>query len=327
MPTTVLGSIRKRVLTPPTSDVSFAVRGFDLADAPAREQLENSALQFVMGFEVAIEQRDDESTVTRLEALERQYHGFAYEGAAMAYTLRDVMSPKPGNEQTERFLSEGQGAKHIYMAYIGIGFALARLPKFLWKRALPEQSTLPDHSSLRMLIVDGYGFHQAFFHTDTWVRKQTVPGRIPWDGPHDYVLRVFDQGVGRAMWFVHGGNVEALTEDIGRFAAHRRSDLWSGAALAATYAGGVGEDRLEQFVRNSAPYRAEVSQGSVFAIKARVLADRVTEHTELASRVFCDMPADAASALADKAVIDLPEKAATPPYEIFRERIQSFFTA
>jgi len=321
------GSIRKRVVTPPTSEVSFAVRGFDLTNAPARRQLENSALQFIMGFEVAIEQRDNESTVTRLEALEREYHGFAYEGAAMAYTLRDVMSPKPGNEQTERFLAAGHGADHIFMAYIGIGFALARLPKLLWKRALPDQSKLPDHPTLNWLIVDGYGFHQAFFHTDTWVTKQKVPGRLPWDGPRDYVLRVFDQGVGRAMWFVHGGDVEALTEGIGRFAAHRRSDLWSGAALAASYAGGVGEDALELFVRNSAPYRAEVSQGAVFAIKARVLADVVTAHTEMASQVFCDMPAEAASALADKSVVDLPEKAATPPYETFRERIQSYFTA
>lgn len=324
MAVTIAGAIRKRIFTPPTAEVSFAGRGFDLG-TPAREQLETSALQFIVGFEIAIEQRDDEATVTRLEALERQFHGFAYEGAAMAYTLRDVLSPRPGNRQTERFLS-GPAAEHIFMAYIGIGFALARLPMRLWRRALPDQTALPDHPSLNWLIIDGVGFHNAFFESDIWIRQQRRPGPLPWDGPQWYVERAFDQGIGRALWFVHGGDVPALTATLNGFPEDRHSDLWCGAGLAATYAGGVGRDGLEEFVKASADYRAVVAQGAVFAVKARVLADIVTEHTELASRVICDLHPDDAAALATKSVIDLPEDTDVPAYEIFRERVQGYFT-
>ena len=48
------------------------------------------------------------------------------------------------------------------MGYIGIGFALARLPKFLWRRALPDQSKLPEHPALNWMILDGYAFHESF---------------------------------------------------------------------------------------------------------------------------------------------------------------------
>lgn len=323
MAASIAGAIRKLLLTPPTGEVSFAERGFDL-DAPGREQLEASALHFIIGFEIAIEQRDDEAVVTRLEALEHQFHGFAYEGATMAYTLRDVLSPRPGNRDTERFLS-GSAPQHIFMAYIGIGFALARLPMRLWRRALPDQLALPDHPSLNWLIVDGVGFHHAFFDTDVWVRQQRRPGPLPWDGPRWYVDKVFDQGVGRAMWFVNGGDVSALAAGIEDFPQARRGDLWCGAGLAATYAGGVGRDGLEALVKASVEHRVEVAQGAVFAVKARELAGIVTEHTELASRVLCDLDPAAAAALATRSVIDLPADSDVPGYEVFRQRVQDHF--
>jgi hypothetical protein len=321
----MLGAIRKRLITPPMNVTSFEVRGFR-TDTAAREQLEESAKQFTMGFEIAIEQKGNDAITERLEMLESQFRGFAYEGAVMALTLRDVMSPLPGNKNVESFVGD-QGAHQLFMAYIGIGFALARLPKFLWKRALPDQSKLPDHPSLNWMILDGYSFHETFFHTDKWVGTQHISPKVPWQGPHDYVLRVMDQGIGRSMWFINGGDVDRLTNMIEKFDPNRRSDLWSGAALAATYAGGVGEDELTHFVKNSWEYHPEVAQGSVFAIKQRVLSDLVIPHTELASQVFCEMPPEEASAIADESIIDLPEDSTVPAYEIFRQRIQSRFTA
>ena len=277
-----------------------------------------------MGFEFAIEQKGNDAIIERLELLDPEFKGFAYEGAVMGLALRDAMSPLPGHKNVETFVG-GPAAHQLFMAYIGLGFALARLPKFLWRRALPDQSKLPDSPSLNWMILDGYSFHESFFKTGKWVREQHVSPPIPWPGPHEYVLRVLDQGVGRAMWFVNAGDVDRLTNMIGGFAPSRRSDLWSGAALAATYAGGVGEEELTRFVKNSWDYHPEVAQGSVFAIKQRVLSNLVTPHTELASQVFCELPPEEASALADKSIIDLPEHSSIPGYEIFRQRIQSHF--
>jgi enediyne biosynthesis protein E2 len=329
MPTTMLGAVRKRLIAPPMDVTSFAVRGFRL-DSPARPKLEESARQFSIGFEFAIEQKGNDAIAERLELLEAEYRGFAYEGAVMALSLRDVMSPMPGNKHVETFAGVGGLGEHqIFMAYIGIGFAFARLPKFLWRRALPDQSKLPEHPALNWMILDGYAFHQAFFHTDKWVHQQYVSPRVPWKwkGSHDWVLRAMDHGIGRAMWFVNAGDVEHLNNMINGFAPARRSDLWSGAALAATYAGGVDEDSLNEFVKKSWEFRAEVAQGAVLALKQRVMANAVVAHTKMASQIFCNMPPEEAAELTDWAAIDLSDSGSVPAYEIFRQRIQSKFSA
>jgi hypothetical protein len=331
MTATLTGAIRKRLTAPDIAEVSFAARGFDTSSTPARSQLEASALQFIVGYEFGIEHKDFDGLVTRLDSLEREFRGFAYEGAVMALAVRDVMSPLRRPKLTERFLAgpgydSGPGSKHIFMAYIGLGFALARLPKPMWQRALPEQNKLADHASLRWLIMDGYGFHMAFFHARKWVHDQYVPRRTPWRGPAAYTNRAIDQGVGRAMWFVSGGNVDRLYDTIGKFAPARRSDLMSGAGLAAAYAGGVDADALKAFWDRAGQYQPEIAQGAVFSMRARVVADLVTPANEMAAEVFCGCTAEQASDIAAAEIIGLPEDGASPAYEVFRQRIQRHFT-
>jgi uncharacterized protein DUF1702 len=321
---TAMGALRKRLLAPPPSTVTFETRRFHSHDPHARQRLEMSALQFILGFEFAIEHRRIDQIVTRLETLEREYRGFAYEGAAMATSIRDALSPRPGAHLTTDFLS-GPGAKHIFMAYLGVGFALARLPRMLWRRALPDLSKMPDHTTLVWLVLDGYGFHQAYFQTAKWIGAQHIERGITWDGRRDYVTRALDHGVGRAAWFTVGGDVDRLTSTINGFAEHRHGDLWSGAGLAATYAGGADEESLKLLLKNAGPHGRAVSQGAVFALKARVLADLVTPHHELAAQVFCGCSAADAAAIADRAVYDLHDTADAPAYELFRLRIQDHF--
>lgn len=330
MASTLTGSIRKLLTAPDIADASFAARGFDTASAPARDQLEASARQFILGYELGVEQKDFGGLVIRLDSLEREFRGFAYEGAAMALSVRDVMSPLPGPKLTERFFAGpdydgGPGSKHIFMAYIGLGFALARLPRFLWQRAMPRQSALPDHPSLRWLIMDGYGFHMGFFEHRKWLDPEFRVPRTSWRGPAAYTSRVIDQGLGRAMWFVYGGDVDRLYDAIGAFAPGRRADLMSGAGLAVAYAGGVGADAIKAFWDRAGEFAPEVAQGAVFALRARVVADLVTPSNEVAAGVFCGCGAEQASAMAAEDVIGLPDDGALPAYEVFRQRVQLRF--
>lgn len=334
MAATIMGSIRKRLTAPDTSEASFTVRGFDTS-GPARDKLEMSVLQYLIGYEFGIEQKGHDDVVARLETLEREYRGFAYEGAATALALRDVMSPLPGNRITESFLLGSQydpgdydaapGSKHVFMAYIGIGFALAQLPKPLWQRALPDQSKIVDHPSLRWLIMDGYGMHMAFFEPRKWVDGQNVAKRYPWKGSVDYTNRVIDHGIGRALWFIHSGDVERLLAVVAKFPPARRADLLCGLGLAATYAGGVGVDSLEALLRGAGEYRPELAQGAVFALRARVVSDLVTPHHELAAQVFCGCSVEEANGIARKEISGLPEDGAVEAYEVFRQRVQKHF--
>jgi hypothetical protein len=318
--TTTLGAMRRKVLTPPLDDVLFSTRGFHTHDETARDILEMSGRQFVIGFGFAMESADSQEAVTRLETLHRPYLGFAYEGAAMALALRDALRPGPRGRRNEDFLATGRGAAHLYMAYLGIGFTLGRLPRMMWSRVLPDVSRLPDHPTLSWMIWDGYGFHQAFFDPDKWIHRQFVATGYPWQV--SYVNRAIDHGIGRALWFYNGASVEGITASINKFPAARHADLWSGAGLAASYAGGVGAEGLKLLYESAGRYGIEVQLGAVLAIKARVLADVVTPHTETAAATLCGMSAVDAAEITNEVVIDLPPDGAFPAYEVFRDRIR-----
>src|SRR5205814_8591264 len=130
---------------------------------------------------------------------------------------------------------------------------------------------------------------------------QCRPGRCPWPpgGPTWYAARAIDQGVGRAMWFVGGADAERVATMIDRFAAHRRADLYSGAGLAATYAGGATPAELQAFYHRAGEHQPFVAQASAFAATARVRAGLLGEHTETATGIFCGMTAAEATRLSE----------------------------
>jgi hypothetical protein len=260
-----------------------------------------------------------------------EFRGFAYEGAAMAFALLDAF-PGPRGRRLTGFL-DGPASEHVYMAYVGAGWALAKLPSPLWSRV-----STPD-PVLRWLALDGYGFHQAYFHTGRYVRRQhcTAGPDRPVDGPPAYRVRVVDQGVGRALWFVCGADVDRVATTIRGFAPERHADLFSGAGLAATYAGGADVTELRRLRDAAGEHRGVLAQGCAFGAKARVRAGIVQPHTAVATEVFCGMsPEKAAKVTADALPVDddvppahaggaTPRDAGVPAYERWRRRIADVF--
>lgn len=273
---------------------------------------------FLTGYAYAAEAASVAAAEERLEAIPAQFRGFAYEGAAMGFTILDGLPFGP-SDNTARFLA-GRGEEHIYTALVGIGWAMARLPKFRW----PEADRLDP--LLRWLVLDGYGFHQAFFHTARYVDQQFRHASFPWigDAGSTYGPRVIDQGIGRALWFVAGTDAARVADTIDTFAASRRSDLYSGAGLAATYAGGVDEAELRLLADRAGEHRSAVAQGSAFAAEARLHGNILVPHTELATRVFCGMTPERAAQLTHDARAELAD-GQEPAYEIWRQRIASEF--
>jgi hypothetical protein len=318
-----LRAIRRRILTPSTSNAELSVRGFHVKSPAAKDLLETVGRTFLEGYAHAAEARTPEEPREALERIPRQFRGFAYEGAGMGFAVRDGL-PFGRGGRTAAFLA-GPGLVHSYMVYVGVGWAMARVPRFRWSKLELSDPVL------RWLALDGYGFHQAYFHTQKYVhgqyREPTLP--FPADGAGWYVKNGIDQGIGRAMWFVGGSDPTVVADMFDSFDEDRRADLWAGAGLAATYAGGGDEHELRVFKARAGKYLPNLAQGSAFAATARVEAGLEIEHTGLATRVFCDLTPEQATRLCGEtrppSQAEVPAHPGVPAFEVWRRRIASAF--
>ena len=287
-----LAPIRQILFGIDAADASFARRGFG-PTTPARQlRLEQIGRCFVAGYNAAIRTADPVAVVNDLAAPAEELGGFAFEGAAMGFALLDLLAPW----RSRRFAHfvAGPASPQIYMAYVGAGWALARTShRLAWR--LGKLDPL-----LRWLLFDGYGFHAGYFHHRDAIDRQRRPSALA-----GYARNVFDQGLGRAIWFAKGADIRAVAATASSFAEDRRADLWSGIGLAASYAGGVEADDLSALAAASGPYCTHLGQGAAFAAKARERAGNPAPHTERGCRVFCGMGAAAAAAITDQALPDV----------------------
>ena len=134
-----------------------------------------------------------------------------------------------------------------------------------------------------------------------------------------------DQGLGRSIWFVEGGDMNRIITTVKSFELSRRADLWSGIGLAAAYAGGVDRAEIEGLKIAAESDSPKLAQGAAFAAKARQRAGNPTAHTNMACEQICGLSADQAAEITDKTLIDLSEQNNLPAYECWRQRIQNCF--
>jgi len=205
---------------------------------------------------------------------------------------------------------------------VAIGWVVSRLPGKI-EKTLQALDPL-----LCWLVLDGYGFHEGFFHWPKYLKGQAVPKRVA--GPGNavqltYAPRAFDQGLGRSLWFVDGGDLARLQKTIGDFPETRQPDLWSGIGLASVYAGEMNDSALLSLRNAVGRFLPQLAQGAAFAAKARCRAGNSTAYTERASLALCGLPACEAAAITDAALENLPTNGTEPAYEVWRQRIQEKF--
>lgn len=285
-------------------------RGFRCRDPRAVERLERIGTEFLAGYHAALEEASADALATRLTSIvEADYRGFAFEGAAMALTLLDRLHL--ARHRFDEFL-HGPGEAHVYMLHVGAGWALARLP---WLRRDPLSATRRSDPLLRWLALDGYGFHEGYFH---WPR---ISPRLT-----GYAQRAFDQGLGRSLWFVESMDPAHIAATIDSFPPARRPDLWAGVGLACAYAGGASFESACRLRDAAAGEWTHLAQGAAFAAEARRRAGNPTEEGDTACRGLCGMPAAKAAAIAREEMAGLPGDGKTPAYEIWRGRIRDRMT-
>src|SRR5579872_1693541 len=114
-----MGRLRRSLLGISVQETTFARRGFRGGDAGARERLEAIGRVFLRGYHAALEDDRLEPLALRLNGVEAEMRGFAFEGAAMGLALLDTLTPWR-RSRFARFLA-GPGAPHVYMAHVGAG--------------------------------------------------------------------------------------------------------------------------------------------------------------------------------------------------------------
>jgi enediyne biosynthesis protein E3 len=309
-------ALLKRLLRIRLEEATFARRGFRSSSREAQARLERVGERFLYGYHAALEDRGMEALTPKLESVESEFRGFAYEGAAMALDLLDqalLGQLKPWRASRVRQFLNGPGAPHIYMVHVGMGWSMARLRLGMHRR-LARLDPL-----LRWLVLDGCGFHEGYFH---WRRYSGGVYRPKW--LRGYASRAFDQGLGRSLWFVGGADPQWIVAAVASFPEARRADLWSGIGLACSYAGAPGAGELGSMRMASGIYRNHLAQGAVFAAGARQRAGNPAPHTELACRILCGISAREAAAISDETVLKAREDY-EPAYEVWRRLIRMQF--
>ena len=309
------GLLRKVAFGISLEEATFARRGFRASDTRAQQRLEKIGKVFLQGYHAVLEEDAPEALALRLRAVDAELRGFAFEGAAMGLTLLDHLSLWKG-KRLQPFLN-GPGAAHVYMAHVGVGWALARLP---WLRRHAEQYLTRLDPLLCWLVVDGYGFHEGYFNGRRAIERQAIPNQLK-----GYARRVFDQGLGRSLWFVEGADVLRISSTVASFEPERHADLWSGVGLACAYAGGVDQAGIEAMRMAAQAYTPYLAQGAAFAAKTRQRANNPAAHTEMACKVLCGLSTEAAALITDVALERLPGDGEEPAYEVWRQRIQAQF--
>jgi len=293
-------------------EVTFARRGFSSAKPEIQARLEHVGTIFLVGYHAALQERALDGLKGRLEQVAPEFRGFAYEGAAMALALQDAIVP--GSNRLTEFMA-GSGKTHIYMLHVGAGWAYARLPWLRWRIEAVIRKFDP---VLRWLVLDGYGFHQGYFHFKAPV--DSTVNRLSMDARH-----VFYQGLGRSLWFVHGCDFHRIAQTISGFPAIYQGDAWSGIGLACSYAGGATLREMEETVALAGRFNSTLAQGAAFAAKARQLASNEETHTEQACAILVGIKAQQAAALCDRALAQVNRNSSSA-YQQWRELVQNSFS-
>lgn len=299
---TALGTVRRRVfgIAEPRKVFSrpgFAPEGWSRF-APVIESL-------ALGYNITLENSSPSVLVPRLEAVEPALHGFAYEGAAMGLGVLDIIAP--GKHRVAAFAT-GQGAHHMATVYVGFGLSLARL------RRRPEEYLKQLDPVLGWVVVDGYGFHEGFFARRRSIDKQLRPAHLSANG-----RELFDQGLGRSIWFSSGAGIALVAEIISSFEPDRQANLWTGAAMACSFAGGTDRAGLEQLRRSAGANRLRLRWAAAAAAWTRDLAGNPTPHTDQACEVLAEISSSDAARVLEKARAELAGNSVPASYRTWRE--------
>lgn len=206
------------------------------------ENIETIVATFQKGKALSNQELGLEELVSTLNRTEERYRSVAFEGASMGIALQNSITT------WKQFSSLAH--KHTTQIHIGLGWAIA-------EQELDVLSILSEiEPEIRVKVLDGIGYWFGLFRRRLTIRTQQIPAFITTkykDG--------FDQGVGRAIWYVSKGEVSKLVNIINHFDEPRRSNLWQGIGVASTYVGGCSDELITELKSAAGEFKLNLKNG------------------------------------------------------------------
>jgi hypothetical protein len=274
-------------------------------------RIEPVARTLVESFKMTLDDSRFAVLVPRLDAIEAELRGFAYEGAGMGLMLLDSLFPWKNRLKA---FADGPAASYLPLLYIGAGVVLPRVPRH------PERFLARLDPFLRWLAIDGYGFYEGFFSWQRATKEKVIPAHLS-----GYARRAYDQGLGRSLWFATGVGVDCMHTAITAFPLERQADLWSGVGFACAYAGGADRAVIGSLQAAAGQHCSQLAVGAAVATTFRQQAGNVASHTNLACEVFWSLSSNMVAHMAHAARKDLPSDRVEPAYELWRQRLAAKF--
>jgi len=203
-----------------------------------------------------------------------EYRSIAYEGASFEIAMKDLVSGQRLRQWNE-FKNASQ--LHSFHVDIGLGWALA-------KTQLSPHSFAESTNDLSgSMILDGVGYYHALYKGRSTLKDKAVPPSI-----QEESLRLFDQGVGRRLWYVAKGNEQEVIELLHNFPVSRHGALFRGIGIACGYVGGCEEHQLTYLKEISEGNLEQLQFGITLAAISRIISDTATPDIDVACRIICN---------------------------------------
>lgn len=294
----------------------FQVRSKNMPVAMFSSESAGERLSTVIGVvtdccHLALEIPDLAELCGQLNGYPEEQRGFAYEGAGVGLAALDLFTPWM-TARTQHLVDNA--FRYRYAIYLGAGMAMARVchPPLRFLKRLTDPV-------FKWVLLDGYGFHEGLFRHTRCVKEQHVPSRLRRGRS---ILSIFDQGVGRSLWFTTGANIDGITRTIASFPRSRQADLWAGVGLACSYTGGADAVAITELAHRAGRYLDRLAEGASVGAYNRHVVGNADSRNHTAVEILCGRPVPEIAALATRALSEISLLGADEAYMNWRALVR-----
>lgn len=221
---------------------------------------------------------DTEVLSAYLENTPAEFRSIAYESASMAIAIKDLEQ----HGKLNNWLHYVNGPAKAYQAqvYVGLGWAISKLNLPF----LPVVEKIETAYYFR--VADGCGYYDGSFRHRQTVLSQQLPDYLP-----EAALPIYDQGVGRCLWYSCLADIDKVKTKIEGFPAERQASLWRGMGIAVAYVGGCEDVYLKMLWQHAGVHGLQLAYGAALANRSRMNAGTITADTDRCSRLWFNLSA------------------------------------